>query len=792
MPKWWTFWAVIAAAVALAWLTSAPPQPRPATAPPADFSAARAMATVRDIGRAPHPIGSAEHARVRDAVAARLRALGLRTEILPGAAVRKGRDEWIGADVANVLGVLPGTDPALPAVALMAHYDSVAGSPGAADDGAGVSSILEAVRAIRARGPARRDLIVLITDGEETGLFGATAFWRDNPLARRIGAVVNLETRGSSGPAFMFETGPRNEGVVRLYGDRVARPESSSLNTWVYDHMPNGSDFTVPKTAGVAGVNIAMIGRPFDYHSPTARPENLDPRSLQHMGDQTLAVADGLLRATAEPARGQDLVFADLFGRVLVSYPAWAGWLLLGMAAVLIGLAARAGGLPERRLDIARGAGLFLLLLLWPALAAHAVYRVAPVGPDFYQSPTVAQFGLFFAGNALLAAGVGLVTLLALLKGGRRFLAAVLAVVLGGACSLVGGWDIVGAVIALPTGVLSLLVLGRAVEGRALTLGLLCAALVVTVALQALAPQIAFLFGWPLLAAAAVAALPGLPGPRAPWLAAGALVAALALGWVLRMASPLFDGLGMTNPELLGLFVALAGLLLAPFAAPLAQGRGGVRAAGALTLAGIAVLALVALRDPASPRTPAASHVLHVAEAETGRARLISARERLDPWSRSVLTAGGGAPVSRPMPQLFADQAWTVAAPSIPAPGKAEITLARDGDRVVLTIPARGARDLRLTLTSSVASAGTQVQGQPADGLLALPDTLYRLRWYGPGPSVRIAFRPSAAGRITVAYAALSDGWPAGARPLQPRPADVMATGSSDASVVTGSSTLSW
>ena len=130
MPKWWTFWAVIVAAVALAWATSAPPTPRPATASATEFSAARAMADNVAIARAPHPIGSADHARVRDQVAARLRALGLRTEVLPAAAIRKGKEEWIGADVANVLGVLPGTDPSLPAVALMAHYDSVAGSPG--------------------------------------------------------------------------------------------------------------------------------------------------------------------------------------------------------------------------------------------------------------------------------------------------------------------------------------------------------------------------------------------------------------------------------------------------------------------------------------------------------------------------------------------------------------------------------------------------------------------------------------------------------------------------------------
>ena len=58
-----------------------------------------------------------------------------------------------------LVGVLPGQDRSLPPILLMAHYDSVPASPGAADDAAGVAAILESVRAIRARraaAPRRR------------------------------------------------------------------------------------------------------------------------------------------------------------------------------------------------------------------------------------------------------------------------------------------------------------------------------------------------------------------------------------------------------------------------------------------------------------------------------------------------------------------------------------------------------------------------------------------------------------------------------------------------------------
>src|SRR5262249_50446467 len=46
--------------------TSRPPAPRPSSSPPQEFSAERAMTHVRAIAQRPHPMGSADHERVRD------------------------------------------------------------------------------------------------------------------------------------------------------------------------------------------------------------------------------------------------------------------------------------------------------------------------------------------------------------------------------------------------------------------------------------------------------------------------------------------------------------------------------------------------------------------------------------------------------------------------------------------------------------------------------------------------------------------------------------------------------
>jgi hypothetical protein len=367
-------------AVLLTILATTPPSPRGADTPATDFSASRAMAVVNDIARAPHPTGSAEDARVRAVLVARLRALGLEANEATGAMdadSAKRLAKWSGVagapppPLTNVIARLPGTDPKLPAVLLMAHHDSVWGSPGAADDGAGVASILETVRALKAGGkPFKRDVIVLLTDGEELGLSGATWFFAHDPQRRHIGPIVNLETRGGGGRASMFETGDNNDAAVRLLAGAVRRPVGTSLSVFVYKKLPNSTDLTPAKAAGHYGYNYAFVGRPGLYHSPLATPANLDQGALQDMGGQVLDLTRALADAPVDPVAKSDRVFFDVFGLVLVHYPAWVGWVLLGGALIAWGFTARRGGTAR---DVWRGVAVTIVL---PVLAGVLLYAI--------------------------------------------------------------------------------------------------------------------------------------------------------------------------------------------------------------------------------------------------------------------------------------------------------------------------------------------------------------------------------------------------------------------------------
>ena len=340
--------ATVAGTLLLAVAAGRPPAPSPADAPTDRFSAGRAMVDIRQIARSPHTTGSAEDARVRAYLTQRMQALGLAVETQATPLTQRGRAQltlWgsplaATASAVNLIGVLAGRDRSAPAVLLMAHHDTVAGSPGAADDSTGVAAILETVRALRAGPAPARDLIVLFTDGEELNSDGARAFFHDHPLAWRVGVVVNLEARGGGGRALMFETGPGNGPMVGLFARAVHGPSANSIAVLVYRLLPNFTDFSIPKAAGTAGFNFAFLGRSALYHAAQATPDAIDPGSVQHIGAQTLDIARALSQAPALPPHGPDAVFSDLFGLGVLAYPAWGGWVLFAATAALLGVAA--------------------------------------------------------------------------------------------------------------------------------------------------------------------------------------------------------------------------------------------------------------------------------------------------------------------------------------------------------------------------------------------------------------------------------------------------------------------
>ena len=593
----------LALALLIAVLTLQTPRPAPAGAPPTAFSTARAMADVREIARRPHPVGSADHARVRAYLLQRMSALGLQTEtqdgpLSPAAVQRLDRDGRPsgGIGLTNLIGVLPGRDPRLPAVALMAHYDTVPDSAGAADDSAGVAAILETVRAIRARGPADRTLVVLLTDGEELNLDGARIFWGGHPLRDRIGTVVNLEARGGGGRAMMFETGRGNAQTIDLFARAGTRAtggvSSNSLAVFVYELMPNGTDFTIPRERGLQGINLAFIGRPAQYHAAASTPAALDQGSVQHIGSQALEMADALLRGPALPAATQNLVYADLFGQVIVGHAPAIGWGLLGLAFLGLGAAlARArshAGLTFA--DVGRGMVDGLWFLSTGLVLTQTVRLLA--GPLSSRADSADAYYTLLARLPWMEAGVALAVLaltLALLGGRARPDRRVVAGAVGAAT-----------VLALLLGGINVIVIAAAVVSIGLSLvptlaarstwggwtGLIGLILIIATAAQAAAPEAAFLFVWTGLLAALTAAVaafadPGLTRPQS--LVPIAVAAVLGGGWIAGLSHTVFLGIGMDLPGVL----ALMGLLVLMFVRPLSPERATARA---LLMAALAVL----------------------------------------------------------------------------------------------------------------------------------------------------------------------------------------------------------
>lgn len=606
-------------ALLLAVITLQTPRPLAADAPASAFSAARAMADVRVIARTPHPVGSPEHEQVRGYLFGRMAALGLSPQVQTGAmspdAIRR-QQGWglpaVATQVHNLVGVLPGRDPSAPAVLLMAHYDSVPGSPAAADDASGVAAILESVRALRARGQAERSLVVVFTDGEELNLDGARVFFSEHPLRDRIGVVLNLEARGGGGQAMMFETGRGNAETIALYRQAAPRftggPSSNALAVVVYENMPNGTDFTIPKDRGLPGLNFAFIGRPAQYHSPTSTPDALDQGSLQHIGSQALESADVMLRTPRLPQATRNVVYADLMGWTIIGHAPETGWILLAVALGLTLFAAWGARHATRMgaVDVARGVGTGVWLVAMGLVLAPAVRALA--GPMSSRIASAETYYTLLRRLPWIEAGVGLTLLavvLATIAGRRRIgrrARAALAVVAVVAVNVVGG--------------LNLFVIGAGVVAVGLSLwprsdgespwgdwlGLILLVLGLGAALQAVAPEAAFLLIWPALVAAVLAALSALIGARlervSSFLPAAAGVI-LVGGWLLGQAHGVFLGIGMDFPGAVVIIALLVALFVRPLAPSGALGRGLAAAAAACLILGCAASLTARIAEPA-------------------------------------------------------------------------------------------------------------------------------------------------------------------------------------------------
>lgn len=249
------------------------------------FDGGRAYADVRaQVARGPRPAGSAESRQLAGWLRARL---------------PDGRFEAVPGGLRNVVGVLPGTGPA---IVVGAHYDTKAldGFVGANDGAAGTAVVLELARALgrERRAAGAPEIRFVLFDGEEspddskdflkTGLRGSSAYARRH--ARDLGAAIVVDFVGQHGLRLRREEGSDDQLWSRL--------RAAAARAGVVSVFPGGTvgevydDHTPFARQDIPAIDLID----FDYacfHKRCDRLGQIDERSLDATGE---ALVELLLR----------------------------------------------------------------------------------------------------------------------------------------------------------------------------------------------------------------------------------------------------------------------------------------------------------------------------------------------------------------------------------------------------------------------------------------------------------------------------------------------------------------
>lgn len=338
------------------------PAPKEASVPADQFSAERAMRHVVVLAQGPRQAGTMGMERAAGYVAASLRGCGLAPEVqqLPSA---KGM-------LRNTVVHIPGAHSG-GALLIVSHIDSI--SYGAGDNASGAAVLLETACALKAGKRLQNDIILLFEDGEEAGYLGGYAFAATDRSFGPVHAVIGLDT-AAWGPAVLLQTTPGNSLLIRAYAASVEKPVAFGFFA--------DADWTISKDTseiqpfyekGIPGLEMedptAFTGK----HSAADRVENVQPGSLQQMGEQVLALARFLGDHDLHEEAESQLSYFTLWGFGLVHYP--ASWNLGLALATLIGAAVLAAREIKRRL-VMPGALLRVTASMLLALIAAAALGV--------------------------------------------------------------------------------------------------------------------------------------------------------------------------------------------------------------------------------------------------------------------------------------------------------------------------------------------------------------------------------------------------------------------------------
>ena len=204
-------------------------------------------------------------------------------------------------DVGNVIGLLPGADPALrdEVIVVGAHFDHLGrggtdasraqGSRmihnGADDNASGTAALLEVARILKSGPAPARSVLFIAFDGEELGMVGSEVYATTpvRPLARTV-AMLNLDMVGRLGSngltVFGVGTGPGWNVALDRASEALPRPLP-------FERVADGrgaSDHATFEARGVPALHF-FTGSHDDYHRPSDDWERVDVDGVERIAE---------------------------------------------------------------------------------------------------------------------------------------------------------------------------------------------------------------------------------------------------------------------------------------------------------------------------------------------------------------------------------------------------------------------------------------------------------------------------------------------------------------------------
>ena len=199
----------------------------------------------------------------------------------------------------NVIGILPGMDPALAGEALVfgAHYDHLGLSngavyPGADDNASGTAVVVGLARAFAAAGPRPRTLVFALFGAEEVGLVGSGRYVKAPAVEiARTAAMLNFDMVGRLRDGKLTVGGVESGSTLRAVVKEAAR--ATGVSPSLRDSPYGPSDHSQFYGAGTPVLFFHTGAHP-DYHKPTDTADKIDAAGMARIAALGAAIGERL------------------------------------------------------------------------------------------------------------------------------------------------------------------------------------------------------------------------------------------------------------------------------------------------------------------------------------------------------------------------------------------------------------------------------------------------------------------------------------------------------------------